>query len=68
MKPLPGQTSFLVDRPAPAHSDGPTCPLCGSISRKFSRGPGAVMHCTAADCGQIFELLVSPRPRVEGGN
>jgi hypothetical protein len=46
----------------------PTCPLCGAIARRFGRDPGSIMTCTAPDCGQVFEVLVSPRPRVEGGN
>jgi ribosomal protein L37AE/L43A len=44
-----------------------TCPICGSISRKFSRGPGAVWHCIAADCGQIFQPIVTPPPKPKGG-
>ena len=43
----------------------PACPLCGpgALTRRFGRRPGDVWVCLR--CDQVFEVIVTPRPRGE---
>jgi ribosomal protein L37AE/L43A len=44
-----------------------TCPMCGSLARRFGRPPGSIWTCLAPSCGIEFTPIVAPTPKPRGG-